>query len=371
MVKRTSLFAVVGVLVLALAACGSSKKSSTSSSTSGSSGGGKGVKVALLLPETKTTRYEAADRPYFTQKLKAICPDCQLIYANASQDAQAQQTQAESALTQGAKVLVLDPVDAGSAAAIVLRANQQKVPVVSYDRLLTGSKIDYYVSFNNPRVGQLQATALTNELKKKGKSSGNLVMINGAPTDNNATQFKNGALSVLKKSSYKIAKEYDTPDWSPDKAQTEMEQAITALGKSGFVGVYAANDGTAGGAVAAMKSAGLNPGNFALTGQDAQADAIQRILVGQQFMTVYKPIKPEAEAAAQAAVALAKGQSLPSTLVNAHTDTGKGSAPSLLLTPVAVTKSNVKDTVIKDKFVTVAQVCTAAFKSACASAGIQ
>jgi D-xylose transport system substrate-binding protein len=371
MVKRLSLFAVVGGLVLALAACGSSNKSSTSSSTSGGGGGGgKGVKVALLLPESKTTRYEAQDRPLFTKKLKAICPDCQLIYSNADQDATKQQTQAEAALTQGAKVLVLDPVDAGSAAAIVLRANQQKVPVVSYDRLLTGSKIDYYVSFDNQKVGQLQATALTDELKAKGKTSGKLVMINGAPTDNNATQFKKGAHSVIDKSAYKVGKEYDTPDWSPDKAQTEMEQAITALGKSGFVGVYAANDGTAGGAVAAMKSNGLNPGNFALTGQDAQVDAIQRILVGQQFMTVYKPIKPEAEAAAEAAVALGKGQQLPASLVNAHTDTGKGSAPSLLLKPIAVTKSNVKDTVVKDNFVTPSQLCTSAFKSACTKAGI-
>jgi D-xylose transport system substrate-binding protein len=378
MVKRTSLFAVVGVLVLALAACGSSKKSSTSSSTSGGSstsssggGGGKGLKVALLLPESKTTRYEAADRPFFTQRLKQICPDCQLIYSNADQDANKQQTQAEAALTQGAKVLVLDPVDAGSAAAIVLRANQQKVPVVSYDRLLTGSKIDYYVSFDNQRVGQLQGTALTSALKAKGKSSGNIVMINGAPTDNNATQFKKGAHSVIDKSGYKVAKEYDTPDWSPDKAQTEMQQAITALGKTGFIGVYAANDGTAGGAVAAMKSAGLSPANIPITGQDAQVDAIQRILTDQQYMTVYKPVKPEAAAAAEAAVALGKGQTLPAALVKTQTDTGKGMVPSLLLTPIAVTKDKVKDTVIKDGYDTAAQVCTAAFKAACAKAGIQ
>src|SRR3954453_8406884 len=232
------------------AGCGSSNDNGSSSS---SGGGSKSGSIALLLPESKTARYESQDRPAFVNKLKQLCPDCNVIYSNADQDASKQQQQAEAALTKGAKVLVLDPVDSASAAAIVTRAKQQKVPVISYDRLITNADVDYYISFDNVQVGKLQGQSLVDQLKKKG-GSGSVVMINGAPTDNNAKLFKQGAHSVIDKSGFKVAKEYDTPDWSPDKAQTEMEQAITAVGKSGFVGVYAANDGTAGGAIAAMKS---------------------------------------------------------------------------------------------------------------------
>jgi D-xylose transport system substrate-binding protein len=151
------------------------------------------------------------------------------------------------------------------------------------------------------QVGKLQAQSLVDKLKKDGKN-GSLVMINGSPTDNNAKLFKQGAHSVLDSSGLKIGKQYDTPDWSPDQAQTEMEQAITALGTNGFQGVYAANDGTAGGAIAAMRSQGINPSTRPVTGQDAELAAVQRILTGQQYMTVYKAIKPEAGQAAELAV---------------------------------------------------------------------
>jgi D-xylose transport system substrate-binding protein len=172
---------------------------------------------------------------------------------------------------------------------------------------------------------------------------------------------------VLDTSGLKIGKEYDTPDWSPDKAQQEMEQAITALGKAKIDGVYAANDGTAGGAIAAMKSAGLKP-IPPVTGQDAEVAGIQRIIAGEQFMTVYKAIKPEAEATATIAVALLHGTT--PTGVNGSTDNGQKSVPSLLLEPVAVTKANVKDTVVKDGFHTVAEICTAQFAAACKAAGL-
>src|SRR6185369_604256 len=174
-------------------------------------------------------------------------------------------------------------------------------------------------------------------------AKGSIVMINGAPTDNNAKLFKEGAHSVIDSSGFKVAKEYDTPDWSPDKAQTEMEQAITALGKDGFVGVYAANDGTAGGAIAAMKGNGVDPTKIPTTGQDAELAAIQRILIDEQYMTVYKAIK--AEAAAELAVSLAKGET-PSG-ADDEIDNGTKQVPSILLTPVAVTKDNIQDTIIK------------------------
>ncbi len=227
--------------------------------------------------------------------------------ATPIQDAAKQQSQAEAALTNGAKVLVLDPVDSASAAAIVTKANAQNVPVISYDRLINNAEIDYYISFDNEQVGKLQGQALVDKLKADGKTDGTIVMINGSPTDNNATLFKQGAHSVIDSSGLKVGAEYDTPDWSPDKAQAEMDQAITSLGKDGFVGVYAANDGTGGGAIAAMKGAGITP-IPPTTGQDAELAAIQRMLAGEQYMTVYKAVKPEAEAAAELACSLAAGQ---------------------------------------------------------------
>jgi D-xylose transport system substrate-binding protein len=363
-------------LTFGVAACGSddndsSTSASTGSSTQAASSGAKSGKIALLLPESKTARYESQDRPNFERKLKELCPDCQEIYSNADQDAAKQQQQAEAALTQGAKVLVLDPVDAASAAAIVTRASQQKVPVISYDRLISNSKVAYYISYDNAKVGQLQATSLVDKLKKDGKK-GSIVMINGAPTDNNATLFKKGAHSVIDSSGFKVGKEYDTPDWSPDKAQSEMEQAITALGKNGFVGVYAANDGNAGGAIAAMKSNGVDPKKIPMTGQDAELAGVQRIVAGQQYMTVYKAIKPEAEAAATLAVSLLRGEQAPSGLVNTKTANGSaGDVPSVIMDPVAVTVDNINDTIIKDKFWTAAQICTGQYAAGCKSAGIQ
>jgi D-xylose transport system substrate-binding protein len=212
---RAALAALAALVVgLAIAACGDDDGGR-------STGGGKSGTIALLLPESKTARYESQDRPNFEQKVKQLCPDCDIIYSNAGQDPAKQQQQAEAALTKGAKVLVLDAVDAASAGVIVSRAKSQDVPVVSYDRLITNADLDYYISFDK-RVGQLQGQSLVKKLESEGKGSGTIVMINGAPTDNNAKLFKQGALSVINKSQLKIRKQFDTPDWSPDKAQQEM-----------------------------------------------------------------------------------------------------------------------------------------------------
>jgi D-xylose transport system substrate-binding protein len=364
-------------LTFGVAACGdddndsgSSGSGSTAASTTADSGGGKTGKIALLLPESKTARYESQDRPNFVNKMKELCSGCEVIYSNADQDASKQQQQAEAALTQGAKVLVLDPVDSASAAAIVTRAQQSKVPVISYDRLILNSKPDYYISFDNVQVGKLQGQSLVDKLKQDGKS-GSIVMINGAPTDNNAKLFKQGAHSVIDGSGFKVAKEYDTPDWSPDKAQSEMEQAITALGKNGFVGVYSANDGNAGGIVAAMKSNGVDPKKIPITGQDAELAGIQRIVADEQYMTVYKAIKPEAEAAATLANDLLNGKQPASGTVNGKTNNGQADIPSILLKPIAVTKDNINDTIIKDGFWKASQICTGRFAAGCKSAGIQ
>ncbi len=366
--RRLLALALVAVLSSgALAACGDDDEDNGGGAGTATGGGTSGT-VALLLPESKTARYESQDRPLFEQKLRAICPDCRLIYSNADQDAAKQQSQAEAAITNGAEVMVLDPVDGKAAASIVTRAKQSDIGVIAYDRPIENADVDYFISFDNQQVGRLQATALVDKLRADG-ARGDLVMINGAPTDPNAGEFKKGAHSVLDGSGYRIGREYDTPDWSPDRAQTEMEQAITALGRDGFVGVYAANDGTAGGAIAAMRSAGIDSGTRPTTGQDAELAAIQRIVAGQQYMTVYKAIKPEAEQAAQLAVDLLNGDT-DSSLVNRQVNNGQKDVPSVILTPVEVTRDNIEDTIVRDGFWTVDQICTPAYADACRRLGL-
>jgi len=360
MKTRTLIPAIAAVglaAVIGLTACSGS---SDSGSTSGSSGGSGDIKIGLLLPESKTTRYESFDRPLFEDKVKSLCSDCQVVYANADQDASKQQQQAESMLTQGIKVMVLDPVDAKAAASIVSSATAQNVPVVSYDRLINAQNLAYYISFDNEKVGQLQGQALVDKLKKDG-ASGGILMVDGSPTDSNAAMFKKGAHSVIDGSGFSVLAEYDTPDWSPDKAQEWVAGQLTQFGGQ-LAGIYAANDGTAGGAVAALKANGMTVPP--LTGQDAELSAIQRIVAGDQYMTVYKAIKPEAEKAAEVAVSLAQGQKVTG-------DTQVNGVPSTLLNPVVVTVDNVKDTVVKDGFYTVDQICTAEYAAACKTAGLQ
>jgi D-xylose transport system substrate-binding protein len=269
-------------------------------------------------------------------------------------------------------------VDSTSAASMVNLAKQQNVPVVSYDRLILDTPdVDAYVSFDNVKVGQLQGSTLAKKLADDGNANGPIIKINGSPTDNNAKLFGQGADSALNSAGVQVAKEYDTPDWSPDKAQSEMDQAITAVGKTGFKGVYAMNDGTAGGAIASMQGGGIDPKTVPTTGQDAELEAVQRILTGDQYMTVYKATRPEATAAAQIAVALANGKPVPPNMVTTKTNNGSTDVPSDLLTPIAVTKDNVatatyggQPLIGPDGYWKADEVCTSEFQSACQAAGI-
>jgi D-xylose transport system substrate-binding protein len=325
--------------------------------------------IGLLLPDSVTARYESADKPYFEAKVKELCADCKVLYSNADGDAAKQQQQAESMITQGVDVLVLDPFDGEAAAAIVANANSKKIPVISYDRLINSADLDYYISFDNEKVGELQGTALVAQLKKLGVAPGDggILMVNGSPTDNNASQFKAGAHKIIDASGYKVLAEYDTPGWDGAKAQDWVAGQITQF-KNQIKGVYAANDGTGAGAIASLKAQGVSP-LPPVTGQDAELAGIQRILAGDQFMTVYKALKPEAEKAAELAVNLTKGD----TAKGDTTVKTKGGADiqSFLLTPVAVMASNIQDTVIADGFYKASEVCTGDYAAACAKAGIK
>ena len=321
--------------------------------------GSSALKIALLLPESRTARYEAFDRPFFEERIHEL-GDYTVLYSNADQDAAKQQSQAEAALASGVAVLVLDPVDSAAAVSIVVAANAQGVPVIAYDRYIEGGELAYFISFDNERIGALQAEALVGELRARGLRGG-ILMVNGSPTDSNSREFKEGAEAVLRASEFPILAEFDTPDWSPNQAQDWVAGQITEH-VNDLVGVYAANDGTAGGAVAALKAANVDPLPV-VTGQDAELAAIQRIVSGDQYMTVYKDVRSEANLAAEIAVKLATGQ-------NVVGDMTRDGTPTTLLDVQVVSADSVLHTVVADGIYTPAQICTAEYARACKIYGI-
>jgi D-xylose transport system substrate-binding protein len=358
-------------LTIGIAACGDDDDDGGGGGGVGG-GGGEGGSIALLLPETKTTRYEEQDRPNFERRVKELCADCEVIYSNADQDVAAQQQQAEAAITKGAKVIVISSVDVAAASTIVERAKQSDVAVIAYGRLIPDADIDYYVSIDPFKVGQQQAEVQMDAIEQEGgPDSPRIVMINGAPTDSNAKPYKDGARQVLEERGAEIVRSFDTPDWSPDRAQQEMEQSITALGKDGFDAVYVANDGMASGAIAALKSAGIDPESRFVTGQDAELAGVQRILTDEQLMTVYQPIIDIAETAAELAVPIAQGEEPPADLATEKVDNGAKQVPSVLLDTVAIQEDNIQDPLVEEGFLDVADICTGPYQKACQEAGLQ
>src|SRR3954453_15356617 len=362
-----SVFAVCATGALFVAACGSDNNdNSSSSSGGGGSSSAKAGKVAVLLPDSKSSvRWETVDRPLLKKAFDAA--GVQSTIENAENDKSTQQQQAEQAITNGAKVILLVNLDSGSGAAIAANAKSRGVKVIDYDRLTLKGDSDYHVSFDNTQVGKLQGEGL---VKCLGSTNGqSIAELNGSPTDNNATLFKNGYDSVLnplyKAGKLKKVADQSVPDWDNQKALTIFEQMLQKAGNK-IDGVLAANDGLANSVISALNARKL--GKKPVTGQDATAEGIQHILAGEQCMTVYKPIKQEADAAAKLAIALAKGQQPAS---NDSSDNKGKSTPSVLLTPVPVTKDNIKDTVIKDGFLKASDICQGKYAQYCASAGIQ
>jgi D-xylose transport system substrate-binding protein len=366
--------AALSALALGAAACGSSDDGGSSggsgSATASSGGGGKVQKVAVLLPDTKSSvRWETADRPLLEQAFKSAGVPVEI--QNAQGDKSTQQQQAEQAITNGAKILLLTNLDSGSGAAIETQANAKGVKVIDYDRLTLKGKADYYVSFDNVKVGELQGQGLVDCLGQSGVAKPRIAELNGSPDDNNATLFAQGYNSVLDPM-YKDGKavkvaDQSVPDWDNQQALTIFEQMLQKTSNK-IDGVLAANDGLANSVVSALKARKLK--QLPVTGQDATTQGLQNILAGDQCMTVYKAIKKEADAAAQLAIALSKGQQPPAGLVNGKSDDGARQVPSALLTPVAVTKDNIKDTVIADGFVKREELCAGKFADACTKAGI-
>ena len=362
--RLLGLIAAVAALTLMLAACGGNNDNGGGSS---SGGGGKTPKIGVILPDTKSSaRWETADKPLLEQAFKAA--GVQYDIQNAQGDKTQFQTIADQMITNGANVLMIVNLDSGTGKAVLDKAKSQGVATIDYDRLTLNGGAQYYVSFDNVAVGTLQGEGLAKCLEAKGKKTANIVYLNGSPTDNNATLFKQGYDGVLSKmSQYKKVADQSVPDWDNQQAGTIFEQMYTK--ENGKIdGVLAANDGLGNAAIAILKKNNAN-GEVPVTGQDATVQGLQNILNGDQCMTVYKAVKKEADAASKLAIGLAKGEQQTAPDKIKDPESGKD-VPSVLLQPVAITKDNVKD-VVDDGYVTKAELCAGSFASKCAAAGIQ
>ncbi|TQE30164.1 sugar ABC transporter substrate-binding protein [Streptomyces ipomoeae] len=346
---------VAGLMTMSLAACGGDDEAGTDS-----------FSVGLLLPSKAVPRWEHADKPLIEKRLKQLCPRCTMEYANAENDAARQRQQVTSMITKGVRVLILDAADTRAVRSSIQEARKADVPVVAYDRLAEGP-ISGYVSFNGEQVGRLQGEALLKAMGDRA-NGGQIVMMNGDPASPNAAWYKKASLSVLA-GKVKIGRSYDTLGWSTESAHANMSAAIAALGPDRIDGVLVANDAMAAGVISALKSAGVHP-LPPVTGQDADLDAVRRIVIGEQYMTVYKPFGAEAAAAATMAVALGRGEDLRDSATTTMDSPTTKNIPSVLLAPSAVTVSDIEQTLVKDGVYTIDQICTPALRSACDKAGL-
>jgi D-xylose transport system substrate-binding protein len=364
--RRTLMTALAASLVFSfsLAACGSDDNGD-SGGGSGSGGGEASGKIGVILPDTESSpRWEAADRPLLEKAFKDAGVD--FTIDNAQGDAQRMATIADQMITQGVTVLAIVNLDSASGAQIEEKAAQQGVQTIDYDRLTLGGSAEYYVSFDNVEVGRLQGQGLADCL---GDKAANIAYLNGSPDDNNATLFAQGAHEVLDKvTNYKVVAEQAVPGWEPAQAATIFEQMYTQAGGK-IDGVLAANDTLGNAAIQTLIRNGQG-GKANVTGQDAAVEGLQNILAGNQCMTVYKPAKSEADALAELAIALIKGEDKPD-IVQGETEDSEGGrkVPSVLLDPVTITRDNVKQ-VVDDGQVTAADLCTGEFAAACTELGI-
>jgi D-xylose transport system substrate-binding protein len=325
--------------------------------------------IWVLLPDSASSaRWETDDRRFFEQAFDAAGVEYNIV--NAEGDARTQQTQFEQAITAGAKVILLVNLDSGSAAAMIAQARDAGVKVVDYDRLtIEGPGADVYVSFDNVQVGATMGEVLEPMIDAQDGTP-QVVLLNGGPTDNNSTLFREGYVSYAQPhfddGSWDLVDDQWVPDWDNQQALTIFEQILTAANND-VTGVFAANDGLANAVISAFQSAGINPGDagIPISGQDATVGGIQHVLAGDQAMSVYKPIKAEAEAAAAAAIALLKGEDLTSMSGGVTLNNGTNDIPFVALTPIGVIKDNVADTVIADGFRTWEELCVGDFEQYC------
>ncbi|MDN3023553.1 substrate-binding domain-containing protein [Streptomyces sp. S.PB5] len=355
--------------MLLLSSC-SAVDAVSGSDSSASPKKGDDIALGLLMPDKETKRFEKFDYPLIEARFAELTDGKGKVrYANARASADRQSRQFEQMIAARVDVILVNAVDAKAIAPEVQKAKDAAIPVIAYDRLAEGP-IDSYISHDNELVGEVQGRSIMEALGDEAGSS-KIVMINGSPADPNTARFKNGALSELQ-NHVVIAKSYDVNEWKPAIAEADMTKAIEAIGLNDIAAVYSANDGMAGAAIDALKKAGatkIPP----VTGQDADLAAVQRIISGEQYMSVYKSFLEEANGAAEMAVAKVKGQSIvfDSLAQNTVDSPTQKDIPSMLVPVVALTKDNIKDTVVKDGVYTVKEICTAAYAAECAAIGLE
>jgi D-xylose transport system substrate-binding protein len=359
--RKTILVMTAGLLALGgLAACGKQ---------GGESPAAKKPKIGVILPDSKSSaRWETADRKYLKAAFESAGVDYDI--QNAQNDKSAFQTIADQMIANGATVLMIVNLDSGSGKAVLDKAKSQGIATIDYDRLTLGGSAAYYVSFDNVAVGKLQGNGLVKCLTDKAAKNPVVAELNGSPTDNNATLFKQGYDSVLQpkydSKEYTKGPDQSVPGWDNTTGGTMFEQMLSQTGGK-IDGVLAANDGLGNAAITALKKVNLN-GKVPVTGQDATVQGLQNILAGDQCMTVYKAIKKEADAAAELAIGLAKGTK--KAVGQKVTDPeSKREVDAVLLEPKAIFFDSVKD-VVADGFVTKAELCTTEFAAKCTAAGI-
>jgi D-xylose transport system substrate-binding protein len=335
---------------------------------------GKG-NVAAILPDTVTSaRYTQFDAPYLTQALAAAgLSSSQFSVQNAQGSDATELSDAQAAITKGASVLIMDPLDSGVGAQIETYAKAHGAKVIDYDRLTLGGSRDYYVSFDNVLVGTKIGQGFTACAAAWHVTKPNVLVMKGDPTDNNATLFAQGYLGVLNPffSSGKYVNVGEPAGtWTPTVAESEFQQAFTA--HKNINSVLTPNDENAAPIITYLQRVGVKAKTFPVTGQDATTVGLQNILAGYQCGTVYKPIYLEAQAAVALAMFIRAGKTPPASLVNGATQDSKAnvSVPSVLLQPTWVTTTNMASTVVADKFVTVAQLCVGQYVALCKTAGI-
>ena len=363
---RLTMVAVTVGLALLVAGCNGGGKHAAKPDL------GKG-KIAVLLPDTaSSSRWENDDRRYLTAAFKAEgLSTSDFTITNAQGDPGNQQDQAEQAITNGASVLLLVNLDSGSGAAIEANAVRQGLKVIDYDRLTLNGEASYYVSFDNVLVGKLQGQGLVNCLaaERPAPAQPAIIELDGSPDDNNSAEFKQGYDSVLQplyqSGAYARAGEQSVPKWDIAQAATIFEQMLTVAGGK-VDGVAAANDSLANAAITILGDRGLH--GVPVTGQDATVAGLQNLLAGDQCMSVYKPVALEANAAAHLALELREG--VTPTERTTPILAGDHDVPSVLLTPIAVTKANIKQTVLRDGFRTVEEICTGRYLALCHTDGL-
>ena len=361
--RMLGLAAAALVLALGAAACGDDDEAAEPAG-----GGGKELegKIAVLLPDTKSSdRWEKADRRFFEEAFRAAgLSDDDFIISNAQGDPPTQRSQAEQAVTEGAKVILLTNLDSGSGAAIIGASKSQGVTMIDYDRLTLDGDADYYVSGDATEAGRLQGQGLVDDLEKAGTKSPAIAMLHGAPTDSFATDLQKGYKEVLKpkldSGDYTLAAEQAVPNWDGQQALTIFEQMLQKSDNE-IDGVVAANDTLANAVISAMQARNLDL--VPVTGLDATAGAVQHILAGEQSMTVYFSIKDQATKAANLAVQIARGEE--PTGVEESVDNGAKEVPTIFLKPVTIRKDNIADTVIADDFVSWDDVCVGEYEEFC------